>query len=169
MAERIGSHGRDGHPGRGARPLQAQQLAHRAGPRAAPAEGGEVVGAEAGPRGVVHAGDVDGAGIPERVAAAQRIGGRQVVAYPIGVTPPERGEPGVEAVRGAPDRAHPDVGRQQPGEPAGDVGAGRRPGGRRHVQVGHLAACVNPGVGPGLLDHLLDGPQARLAAPAVEA
>jgi hypothetical protein len=52
--------------------------------------------------------------------------------------------------------------------------------------VSHLAARVNPGVGPAgdgqrrlgregqgpaerLLDHLLDGPQARLAAPAVEA
>ena len=108
-----------GQPGRGPRPLQAQQLAHGARALAPPAERGEVVLAEADPGRLVHRRHVDRPRVPERVVPAQRIGRGRVVADPVGVAPPERGEPGVEPVRGGADRPHPDVGRQQPGQRAG--------------------------------------------------
>ena len=83
--------------------------------------------AQAGPGRLVHARDVDRARVPERVVPAQRIRRGRVVAHPVGVAPPQRGEPRVEPVLGAADRPHPEVGRQQPGQPVPEGSADGRP------------------------------------------
>ena len=112
-------------------------------------------GCRAGPRRLVHPLDVDPARVPERVVPAQRVGRRRIVAHPVGVAAPQRGEPGVEPVRGGADRPHPDVGRQLPGQPAAGW-AGRPPPrpppARRRARPGRARArrrrCGPPRSGP---------------------
>ena len=87
-------------PGRGPRPLQPQQFPHGGRALAPPAERREVMLRRAGPGGLVHARRrPPGAGTRAcRGGAADRRG--RIVAHPVGVAAPQRGEPGVEPVRG---------------------------------------------------------------------
>src|SRR6266545_2875357 len=85
------------------------------GTRPAAAECGEVMLAQACGSGLVHPPGIEWARVPERVMPAQRIGTRRLVADPVGVAPPERGEAGVEVAWHAADRAHPKVSGEQPG------------------------------------------------------
>ena len=86
----------------------------------APAERGEVVLADAAPAAAaLSAVQVERAGPGQRVAAAQRLGAPRRVGDPVLVAPGQGREPGVER-RPAPRRGRddPDVGGQQPGQPA---------------------------------------------------
>ncbi len=147
VAERVRHHRRLGHGRPGPRPVQAQQRAHRAGPFAAAAERGEVVLPQAGLCRLVHDGDVEPAPVPERGVPGQRIRQFGVVADPVGVPAPDRGEPGVEPGRGGGEQVHAHVGRKQPGQPPGSGQACAGPAVCRDVGVCHLAARVDPGVG----------------------
>ena len=110
----------------------------------------------------------------------QRFRSGHVVTDPVGVPAAQRGEPGVEPVRGGTDPADPDIGWQQPGQPARDDRRRVQPRRQRQVGVRHLAPGVDSGVGPAgdgaaapgvgaqhlaqrVLQHLLDGALARLA------
>ena len=96
----------------------------------AAAERGEIMLAQARQRGLVHPVQVErAAGVPERVVAAQRVGRARVVADPVGVAPPERGEPRVEPVGRGSDGARP--GRRAAA--AGPAVAGPPTGRRRPV------------------------------------
>jgi len=185
VAEGVGDHPADGHPVRAALPVEAAQRAH--GGRALPlaAERGEVVLAGQRLGGLVHRGEVERARIPQGVVPPQRIRTARIVAYPVGVPPPQSGEPRVESVRRRRYRTHPHVRRQRPGQPAQCRVAVRLPGLRRHVSVRHLPPCVHAGVGPPghgeprrlgqpehvaqrLSEHSLDGPASRLRRPPGE-
>ena len=94
----------------------------------------------------------------------------RVVRDPVGVAAPERGEAGVEAGRGGGHPAYPDVGVEEPVQPAPQrlVRRLRRAPGRGvvalagHVEVHHLAARVHAGVGAPGADHPhLGQPQRR--------
>ncbi len=100
-------------------------------------------------RGLVHRVDVQRAPVPQHVVPPQRLGPERVVADPVGVAPPQRREPGVEAGRGDADGADPDVGRQHAGEPRGP-GRAASPSyaDAGTSSVHHLPAGVHPGVGP---------------------
>jgi hypothetical protein len=148
VAERVGDHHPDRHPGCVALPVKAAQRADGRGPFPPTAEGGEVMLAEQQRRGLVHGRQVERARVPERVVPAQRVRVGRVIADPVGVPAPERGEAGVEARRRGGDRAHPDVRRQRPGQPPQHRRAVFFPGRRGQVGVGHLPAGVHPGVGP---------------------
>src|ERR1019366_9980041 len=87
-------------------------------PLAAAAEGGEVMLAEQQPGGLVHGVDLEPAAIPEGVVAAQWVRPGQVVTDAVGVPAAQRGEAGVEPVRGRADPGGPDVGGEEPGQPA---------------------------------------------------
>jgi hypothetical protein len=134
---------------------------------------------------LVHPPQVERGSVPQGVAAAQRVSSRRIVAHPVGVAPPEGGEPGIETVRGRPDRAHPDLRREQPAEAADGGTFSGGPGFRRNVKVGDLAAGMHSAIGPArdgqrrsgrqaqhkperVLEHPLDGPDTLLPRPAVE-
>ena len=147
------------------------------------AERHEVVQAEQSGTGGGHPLDVEfaadrGGGVPQ-----QGVG--RAVGQPVGVPPPDRGEPGVEPLGGDGDPVHDDIVRECPAQPAGQ-GAGDlvRPG-QVEVDVRHLAAGVHAGVRPSGTDQdgrlgqpqhpaqpglqlALDRAQAGLGGPAVE-
>ncbi len=134
--------------------------------------------------GLVHRDVVQPAAVAQHVVPPQRLRPERVVADPVRVAPPERGEPRVEAGRCGADVTDPDVRRQHAGE-ATAQGVGvtvvRR---RRQVQMDHLPARVHPCVGPagagdpqvrqpehgreGALELGLHGAQAGLGGPAGE-
>ena len=148
VAERVGDDDAHRHPVVVALPVEAAQRADRGRALPAAAEGREVVLPEQRRRGLVHRRQVERASVPERVAPAQRIGRGRVIADPVGVAPPQRREASVEPRGGGPDRAHPDVRRERPRQPAQRGRAVLRPDRRRQVGMGHLPARVHPGVGP---------------------
>jgi len=150
-----------------------------------PLEIGGVIYTTAGSRRGVHAAEVDPVPVPESLVPAQRVSQRRIVADPVGVSPPQRREPGVEAGRRGLDRPDPDLRRQQPGQPPGRGARGRGPARGGDIHVRHLTPRVHAGVSPPghgqqwrpgerqrppqrLLDGLLDGGQAGLGSPAVE-
>ena len=61
--------------------------------------------------GLVHGADLDLAASPEGVVPPQRFRPGDIVTDPVGVPAAQRGEPGVEPVRGDTDPADPDIGR----------------------------------------------------------
>ena len=148
VTERVGHDDAHRNPVGVALPVEATQRADRRRPLPAAAEGREVTLAEQQRCGLVHGRQVERAGVPERVVPAQRIGMGRVVADPVGVAAPERGEAGVEPLRGGRDPMHPDVRRQRPCQPPQCGRAVLLPDRRRQVGVGHLPASVHPGVGP---------------------
>jgi hypothetical protein len=148
VAERVGHHDADRHPVAVALPVQTAQRADRRRPLPAAAEGREVMLAEQQRCGLVDGRQIERSRVPERVMPSQRVSVGRVIADPVGVPPPEGGEAGVEPVGGGPDRAHPDVRRQRPGQPPRRRSAVLLPDLRREVRVGHLPAGVHPGVGP---------------------
>jgi hypothetical protein len=148
VAERVGHHHSDRHPGRVALPVEAAERPDGGGPFPPTAEGGEVMLAEQQRRGLVHGREVERARVPERVVPAQRVRLGWVIADPVGVPAPEGGKAGVKPRRRGCDRAYPYVGRQRPGQPPQYGGAMFFPGLRGQVGVGHLPARVHPGVGP---------------------
>jgi hypothetical protein len=117
VAERVGHHDAHRDPVGVALPVEAAQRADRRRPLTAAAEGREVMLAEQQRPCLVHRRQVERAGVPERVVPAQRVGVGRVVADPVGVAAPERGEAGVEPLRGGRDPMHPDVRRQRPCQP----------------------------------------------------
>jgi hypothetical protein len=148
VTERVGHDDADRHPVGVALPVEAAQRADRRRPLPAPAEGREVMLAEQQRCGLVHGRQVERAGIPERVVPAQRIGVGRVVADPVGVPSPQRGEAGVEPLGGGCDRVHPDVRRQCPRQSPQRRLAVLFPRRRRQVGVGHLPTGVHTAVGP---------------------
>src|SRR5579875_1680318 len=168
VAERVGDHGGHDHAVAVPGPVEPEQFPYGGRALAAAAEGREVVLADQGRRGLVHPVQADRARVPQRLVPAQRVGRRGIVAHPVPVPPPERGEPRVEPVRGGGDAARPDVGRQRPGQPPRRDARGGRPGGRGHVDVRDLPAGVHAGIGtPGHgqlrgLRQPQDPPQRRL-------
>jgi hypothetical protein len=192
VAERVGADRADRDAGVVPPPGQLLQGADRRGALALPAERREVVAPDQHGRGGVHRRQVQGSGPGEDLGAGERVDHGRRVRDPVGVAPPQRPEPGVEAGCGLDHPAYPHVARQQPVQAAqqrldGWVrgAAGRRhEDGLVHVEVRHLAAGVHPGVGPagahdGHLGHPqhrrqrgrqlpLHGPQPRLGGPAVE-
>jgi hypothetical protein len=148
VAERVGHHDAYRHPVGVALPVKAAERANRRRPLPAAAEGGEVMLAEQQRRGRVHGRQVERARVPERVVPAQRISVGRVIADPIGVPPPERREAGVKPLGRQPDRPHPDVRRQRPGQPAQRSATVLLPNPIRQVRVRHLPAGVHPGVSP---------------------
>jgi hypothetical protein len=148
VTERVGDDDAHRHTVGVALPIEAAQRADGGRALPAAAEGREIVLPEQQRRGLVHGRQVERAGVPERVAPAQRVGLGRVIADPVGVAPPQRREAGVESLGGGPDRAHPDVRRERPRQPAQRGRAVLGPDRRRQIGVGHLAARVHPGVGP---------------------
>jgi hypothetical protein len=147
VTERVGHDDAYRRPVLVALPVEAAQRADRGRALPAAAEGREVMLAEQQRCGLVHGRQVERAGVPERVVPAQRVSVGRVIADPVGVPPPQRGESGVEPLRCGPDRVHPDVRRQRPRQPPDRGRAVLFPGRRGQVRVGHLAAGVHPGVG----------------------
>jgi hypothetical protein len=148
VAERVGHNHPDRHPLGVALPVKAAERANGRGPLPAAAEGREVSLAEQQRGGLVHRHEIERPGVPERVVPPQRIGGSRVIADSVGVTSPQSGEAGVEALGGGRDRVHPDVRRQRPRQPPQRGRPVLIPHRRRQVRMGHLPAGVHPGVGP---------------------
>ena len=108
----------------------------------ASAERGEVMLAEQQRRGLVQPPGRAGAGT-RRVVPAQRVGAGRVITDPVGVPPPQRGEPRVKALGRARTRA-PGCQAAAPA-PAAAARPGRAlPARRRQVDMGHLPAGVHP-------------------------
>ena len=98
--------------------VSSEQRAHRGGALAAAAERREVMLAQAARRRPRSSAPTSSSrGCHSVSCAAQRIGGRGIVADPVGVAPPQRREPRVEPAGAGPDRVDPHVRRQQPGQP----------------------------------------------------
>ena len=185
VAERVGDDARNRDALGVALPVKAAQRAHRGRALPAPAEGGEVVLPDQRRGSGVHGGQVEPARVPEGVTPAQRVRRGEVVADPVGVPAPERGKPGVEALRRRRYPPHPDVRRQRPGEaPRHGAGPGR-PRVLGQIRVRDLPPRVHPGVGPPghgqprrlaepehppqrLREHALYRPAFRLRRPARE-
>ena len=149
VAERVGDHGGD----RGAVivPVPGQGAQRPDGGRTLPptAEGGEIVLAQAAPRGLVHGRQIELPEVPQRLVPAQRVRGGLIVADPIGIAAPQRGEAGVEPGGRGTRGVHPDVGGQHPGQPGDSPPLGVRrtgPGRGGHVGVDDLTARMHSGV-----------------------
>ena len=163
-------------------------------PSPLPAERREVVLAQQVLRSGVHRVEVERMRPAEHVAALQRVHELRLVGDPVGVAPPHRGEPGVEAGRSLGDAVDADVGTEDAVEPAA-YGVERRlvaaPRGGGHQVVASRStwatwprACTPVSVRPAtvsaaarraqhrvdrLLEVSLNGAQPGLLGPAVEA
>jgi hypothetical protein len=148
VAERVGDHGRDREAVVVPAPVQDAQRADGGRTRPAAAEGGEVVLAQQGPRRLGHGGQIQPPERPQRLVPAQRIGPGRVVADPVGVAAPQRGEPRVEPVGRRARRVRADIGGEHGGQPGQDAVA--RGGGAGLTACGGGAGLTACGAGAGL-------------------
>jgi hypothetical protein len=148
VTKRIRHHLRDRDPGAVAMPLQPLQRPDRGGPGAFLAERGEVMFAEQADGGGIHRTEVKRPESPHGPVPLQRVGERRIVAHPVRIPPPQRGEPRVEPGRRRLRPEHPHVSRQHPAQPVNKPVRIVRPQFRRDLKMSNLPPRVNPSVRP---------------------
>jgi hypothetical protein len=148
VAERVRHHRRHRYPGRVPPPLKPSQRPHRRRPLTPSAERGEIMLAEQPRRRRVHRRQVKPPGQPHRPVPLQRIGKLRIVADPVRVPPPQRGEPRIEPGRCPFGAEHPQIVGQHPAQPVQEPIPVLRPHRVRHQEMSHLPPRMHPRVGP---------------------
>lgn len=97
--------------------------------------------------GLIHGVDVERTAVDHHVAA-ERVGPTGAIGQRVGVAPPGRRVPSVEADRCDRDRGDPQVVRQEPPQPGHQVCGGVVPDRLPDIDVSDLSPGMNPGVGP---------------------